>query len=146
MLNLEGLKKVEYFGVDLLIPEDHYYIATDENGNIFSYTDRPKDLENNWYVEGCGFERLLNTGHCPDWKDSLLELERPFEVFDFKSSFKVVNAWGCEFTVPRTTRELCVECNGYVYAESEYWEGREVIGKLDLRGQEPPSDFFLEGL
>lgn len=36
------MKKVEYYGQEIEIPDDHYFVATDDDGQVFSYPKRPR--------------------------------------------------------------------------------------------------------
>lgn len=35
------MKKVEYYGKEILIPDDHYFVATDDDGEVCSFEKRP---------------------------------------------------------------------------------------------------------
>lgn len=47
------MKKVEYYGQEIEIPDDHYFVATDDDGVVCSYAERPYfynlDSEHYWY-------------------------------------------------------------------------------------------------
>ena len=47
------MKKVEYYGQEIAIPDDHYFVATDDDGEVCSYAERPDfynlDSDHYWY-------------------------------------------------------------------------------------------------
>ena len=43
--NTRPLREVEYFGVNISIPADHEWVATDADGEIYSYSDKPEYSE-----------------------------------------------------------------------------------------------------
>lgn len=56
VINNDRQKNVEYFGADFSIPENHSYIATDSDGNIYSFYAAPNFDGEYWVAEeGCGF-------------------------------------------------------------------------------------------
>lgn len=40
------MKKVEYFGQEIEIPDDDYFVATDDDGQVGSYPNRPEFVSN----------------------------------------------------------------------------------------------------
>lgn len=39
------MREVEYFGETISIPADHEWVATDADGEIYSYSDKPEYSE-----------------------------------------------------------------------------------------------------
>lgn len=75
------LKTVNYFGMVISIYVDHHYIATDEDGMVVSYAEKPiidpVRCEGMWVCP----EETMNDDHNPvvmvdlegtDWKDTLV--------------------------------------------------------------------------
>ncbi len=67
-------REVVYLGKAIAIPEKHQYVAADEDGEVFSYPEKPKQSAGTWYskvykrVKGVDmdFEGMLE-----DWEYSL---------------------------------------------------------------------------
>lgn len=75
--NKENTKKVDYFGLELKVPEETVAIATDEDGMVYFYTKIPETDEHIWVSDSNhsidGF--LLGEDIViEDWKESLLVL------------------------------------------------------------------------
>jgi hypothetical protein len=74
-------KTVNYFGIELNIPANHYYIAADEDGEVYSYGEKPKPFDNyfrpeNFYSED-DYRTIATVDLCGmNWADSLIELNR----------------------------------------------------------------------
>jgi hypothetical protein len=47
------MREVEYFGVKISIPEDHEWVATDDNGELHSYPVEPEEQHGIWAVPQC---------------------------------------------------------------------------------------------
>jgi hypothetical protein len=77
MKRIEGTtKKINYFGVELCVNRDRY-LATDENGCLYSHNDKPEPrLGYDWWESGGGSSRIcLMDLEGMDWKDTLIDLE-----------------------------------------------------------------------
>ena len=57
------MREVEYFGVKISIPADHEWVATDADGEIYSYSDKPEYSEDTMI-----------------WGSDFLDSECPFAV------------------------------------------------------------------
>lgn len=44
------LREVEYFGVKISIPENHEWVATDDNGSVYSFPIEPEEQHGIWVV------------------------------------------------------------------------------------------------
>lgn len=44
------LREVEYFGVKISIPENHEWVATDDNGSVYSFPIEPEEQHGVWVV------------------------------------------------------------------------------------------------
>lgn len=71
------LKEVRYFSINLEINHDYNWIATDEDGSVYSYVDKPKfcmDVRN--WKTGDEYEYVGFAVFKGEAKDSLMEIER----------------------------------------------------------------------
>ena len=57
------MREVEYYGVSISIPADHEWVATDADGEIYSYSDKPEYSEDTMI-----------------WGSDFLDSECPFAV------------------------------------------------------------------
>lgn len=84
MAPVNNYKTVTYFGAQLQVPQVTKYLATNRDGSIMAFDERPSDdvvygYDYDWSVEkyACampvGFCRLKN--HSEEWKNSLVEVE-----------------------------------------------------------------------
>ena len=48
--NTRPMREVEYFGVKISIPSDHEWVATDDDGSVFSYPIEPEEQHGVWVV------------------------------------------------------------------------------------------------
>ena len=44
---------VDYFGIKISIPADHEWVATDDDGSVFSYPIEPEEQHGVWVVPQC---------------------------------------------------------------------------------------------
>ncbi|AZV01154.1 hypothetical protein vBSdyM006_017 [Shigella phage vB_SdyM_006] len=76
--HIPGYKSVNYLGVELLVKDDHYYIATDEDGDIYSFMHKPTyDEDDGIWSDECGdieVELLIRAEVIENPKNSLVEL------------------------------------------------------------------------
>jgi hypothetical protein len=68
------VKIVNYFGTDFIVPKDHYFIAMDSDGWIYSYEYKPKIDEDSWLYHLSSSQCI---GHSDielveNWKESLI--------------------------------------------------------------------------
>ncbi len=70
-------KTVEYFGHSFVIPEYYSYIATDEMGDVFCYTETPvvNERDGVWQSKSACNVALGSVEYIGDWKDSLMKIE-----------------------------------------------------------------------
>ena len=67
-------REVIYFGKAIAIPEKHQYVAADEDGEVFSYAEKPKPSTTFWHGEV--YKRVKGVdmdfeGTPDDWQYSL---------------------------------------------------------------------------
>jgi hypothetical protein len=72
-----SFRKVNYFGIILQVPIEKYYIATDENGDIYAYSSKPWLGDTYWRGGsfGADVKYLGDVAFEGDWKESLMEIE-----------------------------------------------------------------------
>ena len=64
-------KQVEYFGLKLMMPEDHNCLATDSDGRVYSSVEKPKQRLGMW-VAGTDTALVARVNlEGMDWKDTL---------------------------------------------------------------------------
>lgn len=70
---IEEQKKIQYFGIELVIPANIKYIATDESGYIYAYTCKPIEEEMQWFaLNGDIVELCIVDLEGVDWKETLV--------------------------------------------------------------------------
>lgn len=48
--NYRSTRVVNYYGVKISIPSDHEWVATDDDGSVFSYPIEPEEQHGVWVV------------------------------------------------------------------------------------------------
>ena len=76
--SIPGYKSANYLGTELLIKDGHYYIATDEDGYVYSFMHKPTyDEDDGIWSDECGdieVELLIRAEVIENPKNSLVEL------------------------------------------------------------------------
>lgn len=70
-------KKVNYFGLELVVEKEAKFLATDENGGVYSFTKETeinKDNESVWYGKGTEWIAEVDLEGL-DWRETLVELK-----------------------------------------------------------------------
>ena len=68
-------KPVMYFGVQFHIPNHHHYIATDCDGSVYSYIDKPHADEYYYMGEDAKYLGLAYVSENDNWRDSLMHVD-----------------------------------------------------------------------
>ena len=67
-----------YFGVHVIVPDTHRYLAMDSDGKVYAYYRKPVKGDYYWYSRKGDPEKYVYVGTVSawgDWKESLIELE-----------------------------------------------------------------------
>ena len=74
LISKPDTKKVNYFGIDLVVPRWTKYLATDKNGEITAYNSKPKLDKTSWVFVGrfCFVTDVDLEGQ--DWRETLMEV------------------------------------------------------------------------
>lgn len=70
----ENRRTVNYFGMDIEILASHEYVATDANGKIFAFEEKPMPMkeEAGWYSKNGTFHKVVSrTKGFEPWEESL---------------------------------------------------------------------------
>ncbi len=73
----DALKSINYFGIDLSVPCDAKFIATDDDGQIYVFDEEPNLVIDGAYFAAHGTTAVY-VGKCKfkgDNKDSIMEIE-----------------------------------------------------------------------
>lgn len=72
-------KCVNYFGKLLVVPEKCKYLATDLDGSVWAWLEKPKRYSECFYSEYASAIRMFYIGYVDytgNWKDSLMEIQQ----------------------------------------------------------------------
>lgn len=70
----ENMRTVNYLGMDIEILASHEYVATDADGKIFAFEEKPMPMkeEAGWYsVSGTFHKVISHTNSFDEWIESL---------------------------------------------------------------------------
>lgn len=76
LIKAETFKDVEYFGMTLTIRSNHHFIATDENGDVYSFRTAPIIRDNCWVANYSNTDYDLTATvdlEGMDFRDTLVE-------------------------------------------------------------------------
>lgn len=62
-----------YFGLEILIPRNTAYLATDEDGGLWAYTEKPEPNNTFWSAQLAAIA-IVELEFEGDWRDSLVEV------------------------------------------------------------------------
>lgn len=68
---IEVYKAVNYFGIALMVPKAHCFIATDRSGNVFSYLFEPEIKGDMWLQTSSHLFLGSVNLHGLDWRETL---------------------------------------------------------------------------
>ena len=72
----DALKIINYFGIELSVPSDAKFIATDDDGQMYTFDEKPKLVDGGYFVAYS--TTAVYVGKCKfkgDIKDSIMEIE-----------------------------------------------------------------------
>lgn len=64
------MKTVIYLGKEYEVPDDARYMATDQSGHIFAYTERPREMSISWNASGAHYYIGHVNGMRYTWKNT----------------------------------------------------------------------------
>ncbi len=67
-------KCVNYFGKLLLVPEKYKYIATNYDGSVWAFLEKPEMDSECFYLEPASPIYIGYVDYTGNWKDSLMEI------------------------------------------------------------------------
>lgn len=68
------MKKFKYYGKEIEVPDYANHVATDKDGEVWWYTNKPRDVKLAWFNNSggnCG--RVGNISNIKNWRGSLKE-------------------------------------------------------------------------
>lgn len=81
--NPSPMREVEYFGVKINIPAYHEWVATDNNGGVYSYPVEPEEQNGVWEVVQCCTIGVTFIGSFPPGVDnSVIPTLRHYPIED----------------------------------------------------------------
>lgn len=120
--NANKLKTVNYFGVQIQIPDYTRYVATDEDSSVFAYIFEPTidDELNYWNSKNCDHEELgvsiTFDNHDVNWKKSLVAFPSQLAVEEECSPYptKTVSYFGTDLQVPCFAKYIATNADGTI--------------------------------
>lgn len=67
------MKTFNYFNQSVTVPDYAKYIATDDNGEMWWYTNKPNDAHGMWIAGNKNCGRVGNNPNVKNWRRSLRE-------------------------------------------------------------------------
>ncbi len=67
------MKTFNYFNQSVTVPDYAKFIATDEDGQMWWYTNKPNDAYNMWVAGGKNCGRVGSNPNIKNWRRSLRE-------------------------------------------------------------------------
>lgn len=76
MKQITAQKTVNYFGIDLIVPDEYGFLATDKGGSVYWYEERPEFDKSQWDTDASVGSFLCGVDlEGMDWRESLMEVK-----------------------------------------------------------------------
>lgn len=67
------MKKFNYYGQEIEVPDYAKFIATDDNGEMWWYANKPNDAHSMWIAGNKNCGRVGHNPNVKNWRGSLRE-------------------------------------------------------------------------
>lgn len=72
LVNLSQTKTINYFGMGITIPDWAKYLATDRDGSVYAYDNKPSIDGDDWFVDHSSITSIATVNlHGLDWRETL---------------------------------------------------------------------------
>ena len=73
----ENNKKINYFGMKLIVPKSAKWIATDRYGDVYGYEEKPELVKgsNSWQLNSANYYQVGIVRSVKFWQKSLMEIK-----------------------------------------------------------------------
>lgn len=114
------MKKIEYFGKQYDVPVDATYVATDPNGDIYWFIEKPfiGELFIEWLPSRGLTGQIKGANRSSyDWEYSLVKFPPvvKFEIIHGTKTTKFVKYFGNQYEVPNTATHMATDEDGTIH-------------------------------